>query len=822
MARSAREGWSPLRGAGALSIQRRVAIGFVASALLVLLLTATSTIALRMALATDREAIRQAEDLLEVGLLRSGLERRVASFRGYLLMGEARFLDKLVHSRTEVVASLQRLRQRVTAEDAGLLEAVERADRGYEEAAAAGLALLRGGASPQELGRYVEQITSPRHDALDRALGDYLAHKRSTLRAAEWRAARENLWASGLIIASGVGALLLLLALAVPVSRRLAGAYEIEHRQRERAEGAEREQRRIAEVLRHLEARKSAVLETALEGIVTIDEGGKLVEFNPSAERIFGYRREEVLGRAMADLLIPERLRDAHHAGLERHLRTGEARVLSRRLEMPALRSDGTEFLVELTITRIATSPPFFTGFVRDISAAKAADRERAELLDREQRARAEAEAAQRRSAFLAEASSVLASSLDYRATLATVARLAVPGMADWCVVDVVDREGKLQRLAAAHVDPAKVAWVSELRERYPEDPKSPYGAAEVLRTGNAQVLTEIPDSLLRQSARDEEHYRILSELGLSSFLSVPLEAAGRRFGVLTLVSAESGMRYGPDDVAFARRLAHHASLAIDNSRLYEEAQAAVAARDDFLSIASHELKTPVATLQLLVQNLLRRFRTEPSAVSTAAASERLVAVDKQVMRLTKLINDLLDLSRITDGRMELDLETADLASIVRDVVARHEEDARRAHCTISVAVESPALGVWDPMRVDQVVENLLSNAIKYGARGRIEVRVDGDERVARLMVRDEGIGIAAEAQARIFQRFERAVSASDYGGFGLGLWIVHQIVAAHGGELRVESEPGRGSAFHVALPRTPPEPEPPAPEAPGYTGRTT
>ncbi len=884
-----------------------------------------------------------------MGLLRSALERRVASFRGYLLTGETAFLDKLVQARREVVAHLQRIRRTVRGPDVQLLEAIERADRGYEDAAAAGLSLLRGGASPQELGRYIEQETSPRRDALDRALGDFLAHKRQALRQAERDAARENLWASGLILASGVGALLILLALAVPVSRRLASFYETEQRERQRAEEAEAEQRRIAEVqrvtldslpgpvavldaagvivsvnepwkqqggdnsmlnpawgpgtdylavcdgaartgwepaaaacagirsvlagetetvdleyrsdsggeekwfrlnasvlrtrrargavvlhlditsrkraeraLRDSEARKSAVLETALEGIVTIDERGDLVEFNPSAETMFGYARSEVIGRPMAELLIPPRMRDAHYAGFERHLRTGESRILARRLEMPAVRSDGTEMSVELTITRIPTTPPFFTGFIRDISDAKDAENERALLLDREQRARAVAEAAQRRSAFLAEASSVLASSLDYRATLATVARLAVPGMADWCVVDVVDDEGKLQRLAAVHADPAKGAWVSELRERYPEDPSSPYGAAEVLRTGNPQVLTEIPDSLLRASARDEEHYRILSELGLSSFLAVPLEAAGRRIGVLTLVSAESGMRYGPDDVAFARRLAHHASLAIDNSRLYEEAQAAVAARDDFLSIASHELKTPVATLQLLIQNLLRRFRTDPSSITPDTATDRLAAVEKQVLRLTKLINDLLDLSRITDGRLELDREPTDLASIVRDVVARHEEDAHRAHCTMSVAVESPVPGVWDPMRLDQVVENLLSNAIKYGARGRIEVRVDGDERVARLMVRDEGIGIPPDAQARIFQRFERAVSASDYGGFGLGLWIVHRIVAAHGGELRVESELGRGSEFHVDLPRTPPATEAPSDrERPGYTDRS-
>lgn len=241
---------SPLPGARVFSIRRKVVAGFVTSALLVLLVTVTSAIALKMALATEREALAQAEQLVGVGLLRAALERRVASFRGYLLTGEPYFLEKLGRARAEVVIHLRRVRHGVTGTDSMLLDAVERADRGYEDAAALGLSLLRGGASPQELGGFIERVTSPRRAALDLALGTFLAHRRQGLSKAEEDAQRKNRWASALIVASGGGALLLLLALSIPVSRRLATVYEIEHRERERAEGAEAEQRRLAEVQR--------------------------------------------------------------------------------------------------------------------------------------------------------------------------------------------------------------------------------------------------------------------------------------------------------------------------------------------------------------------------------------------------------------------------------------------------------------------------------------------------------------------------------------------------------------------------------------------
>jgi PAS domain S-box-containing protein len=264
--------------------------------------------------------------------------------------------------------------------------------------------------------------------------------------------------------------------------------------------------RRLADqAVQESERRKAAILVGALDAIITIDFEGRILEFNPAAEGMFGRVEDDVRGREMAEMIMPERFRDRHREGMERYLVTGEGRILNRRLEMTALRSDGSEFPIELTITQISgEGPPVFCGFARDITDRKRSEAERTDLLAREQRARLVAEDAESRAAFLAEASAALASSLDYRTTLASVARLMVPRIADGCAVDMLDGEGRLRRLTTSHSDPSRIAFSEEVARRYPLDLRALHGAGHVVATGQPEILTDFSDEVLRATARDE------------------------------------------------------------------------------------------------------------------------------------------------------------------------------------------------------------------------------------------------------------------------------------------------------------------------------
>jgi signal transduction histidine kinase len=393
-----------------------------------------------------------------------------------------------------------------------------------------------------------------------------------------------------------------------------------------------------------------------------------------------------------------------------------------------------------------------------------------------------------------------MSESLDYAAAMARLARVLVPEQADGCAVDVLEG-GDLKNLAVASTDPAKVEFVGELQKKLSSRFGDVVNQATAADGGQSLLLSDISADLLPESAPDTEALVALRAQGVRSAMSVPIRARGATLGVLTLMSTQSARTYDMEDLALAQELGRRAGIAIENGRAYKEARDAIRLREEFLSVAGHELKTPLTALLLQLQSLQGAFASGIVEQNIARWGERMAKAVAQARRLERLVNELLDVSRITLGPPILEREEMDLAVLVAEVVERHAAELARARSTVAVEQSGRTSGVWDRGRLDQVVTNLISNAIKYGSGKPIHVSVSGDDEFVKLAVRDEGIGIRVEDHPRIFGRFERAVSDRHYGGFGLGLWIVRELIEAHGGRVGFESRPGAGSTFVVELP---------------------
>jgi PAS domain S-box-containing protein len=516
---------------------------------------------------------------------------------------------------------------------------------------------------------------------------------------------------------------------------------------------------------------------------------------------------------------------------------------------------------------------------------------------------------AEERLELLTEASEALASSLDYDRTLDLVVRLAVPRLADWCAVDMVD-EDQVRRVAIAHVDPAKAKIARALQERYPPTLDAEEGIAKVLRTGRP-LIRELEPAMLREIARDEEHLRYLEALGVSTYLCAPLVARGRTLGAITLVSAESRRRYTEADLPLAEELARRAAIAVDNARLFHEAEsrghAALALayvadgvflvdregivrfwnpaaeaitglraadvvgrpaeaavpgwagilervvlasapgaeggrpatvpleldgrelwlsiggvgfeegtvfafrdlteeraidqlKNDFVSTVSHELRTPLAAIYGAARTLMR------GDIDLRAEQRQtlLDVIGNEADRLARTVNDILWASRLDSGTLRVTVESCDAPALVREVV-----DAARTHLS-----ERITLVVWDtevvprvsgdPDKVRQVLSNLVDNAAKYSPEGGVvEVRLQRRGNVVRFTVHDEGLGIPAGEQRRIFEKFYRVDPnlSRGIGGTGLGLYICRELVRRMDGMIWVESREGKGSTFTFELP---------------------
>lgn len=545
--------------------------------------------------------------------------------------------------------------------------------------------------------------------------------------------------------------------------------------------------RRSTEALREQRELLRVTLASIGDGVIVTDTNEKIVYMNGIAESLTGYSSKEARGRLFTEVF------KAINEDTRRPIENIVKKVLFRK----AISSFASHVILvdknsERRIIDDSAAPIFDTTDV--IIGVVVVFRDVTEKREEEVRER-----------FLTSVNKKLLSSMDYHETLKSVARLAVPHIADWCAIDVLDEAGRLERLAITHIDSAKVKLARDLQYKFPPDPNAKTGVYHVIKTGKADFYPTITDEMIAQTIKNPEQLRLIRQLGISSAITVPLKVHGKSFGAITFVYAESHKHYDTKDFVFAEELASRAAIIIHNVQLYQQAQKAIASRDQFLSIASHELKTPLTSMILQIQRLLRNIKQQSLATfSFEKMMKMLESVEVQSMRLSQLINDLLNVSLISGGRLELQYEEVDVTTTVRELISRFDEELREKMYKVNITGEKELKILADRLRLEQVIANLVTNAIKYGAGKPIDISIGKKETDAEIIVTDHGIGIPAEQQKSIFNLFERGENAPDNKGFGIGLYIANRIALAHGGKISVESKPNRGSTFILEVPLQP------------------
>jgi signal transduction histidine kinase/CheY-like chemotaxis protein len=504
------------------------------------------------------------------------------------------------------------------------------------------------------------------------------------------------------------------------------------------------------------EHRCRTLIDKNADGLLVVRRGGTIRFVNPAAEALLGRTAADLVGEMFGIPLTP-----------------GEA------TEVDLLRGGDIAGVAEMRAAEITwEGEPAYLASLRDITERKRTG----EALR-----------------FLAQAGTRLADSLDLATTLTTVGRLAVEHLADWCLIDLLQDQQVDRRLALQRDGSPRAVPLDALAGRYPVDRRGA-GLPAVLRSGRAEVRNDVTPAFSDGLALAAAHRPVLRALGCKAVMLVPLVAHGRTLGAVTFAAAGvSRSSYAAADLALAEDLTRRAALAMDNARLYDEAQEAVRRRDEFLALLSHELRNPLAAI-LSAAHLLGEAGNGDTALRTQEVLLR------QSKHMARLLDDLLDTSRITHGKIELKKESVDLAGVVADAVqaARPLIEARNHHLTVSLPPEPIRLEA-DPTRLGQVIANLLNNAAKYtepGGRISLTATSEGDEAVVR--VRDSGVGIPAEMLGRVFEPFVQLGVSLDrsQGGLGMGLTLVRGLVELHGGRVAAASHgPGRGSEFVVRLP---------------------
>jgi len=541
----------------------------------------------------------------------------------------------------------------------------------------------------------------------------------------------------------------------------------------------------------------------AADAVVSTDDQFRIMLFNPAAERMFGRSVEDVLGEPLG-LLLPESAREAHRGHLERFRHsTMDSRHMSDRGRVWGRRKSGELFPAEASISKLTVDgATFFTAVLRDVTEERHAEKEREVLLAREHASRTAAEVAQRRMTFLASASEILHSSLAVEETFDALLRVIVPQVAVCCVVDIVDATGRIRRAHVVHGDPAMQAFADRLGG-YPSQ-QTRYLTRRAIAEGRAELIANFTDDHIRAVAEDADHLAILRGLAFSSVITVPLRAHARVLGALMLARGAGEPPFTDADLVLAQELALRAASALDNARLYDQARRAIKARDDVLSVVSHDLRTPLSVIAMCASSL-----RGGGQVADERDREALTTLQRASQWAQRLIQDLLDVSAIEAGGLSLSRRREDPMVLVMLAVQLNSELAaeREISLVTDLPEHLPVVDV-DADRIVQALTNLIGNALKFTpCHGVVRIGgVDGGDHV-RLFVTDSGPGVPPEDAPHVFDRFWTARRTARARGTGVGLAIVRGIVDAHGGRVWLEPpSPGSGATFSIALPVAGPE----------------
>jgi PAS domain S-box-containing protein len=731
-----------------------------------------------------RDYATAAQGVIEAERLQAQSEHSGRLVRSYLLTPEAPILEELRAARDRFDQTLRQLSTHPSLREQKAVEEIHQANTHLRAEAHALLERRQRGESIEQLQQEFSTRLQPAREALDAALGALVRLRQEALE--EMR--QESLQQSGgsalaftLSVPLALGVWVVLAGLTLRQTRQQHVAHQAAE-QHARALGALlEEQQRTEQALRLSEARFSGIISIAADAIITVDEAQHILLFNSGAESIFGYSAHEVLGQSL-EVLLPERFRGKHHTHLQGFAQVhSAARRMAERQTIYGQRKNGEEFPAEAAISVLEVEGrKVLTVILRDVSEQKKVEAEHR---------------------FLARAGEVLSSSLDSERTLTAVAQLAVQSLADWCIV-YLSEGGQVRRLEVAHREEAQRELAHALRN-FRIDLEQPFLARDVLVQRAPLLLPHLSAEALEAMAQGPEHLALLRRLGPRSLMGVPLLAGEQLLGALVFISTRPGHGYGPGDLAFAQELARLASLAVENARLYQTAQRATKTRDDVLGIVAHDLRSPLNAIALWLQVVERQIQRGGGELATKS-QEPLKSIDAATKRMSRLIQDLLDVARLEAGRLSLNANPHSALSVLHEAVESSRPLASQLQLRMEAPGELPSI-LGDRDRLLQVFSNLVGNALKFTpAGGEVVVSAQEEGESVRFSVRDTGPGIPPESLTHLFDRFWQA-QQGDRRGAGLGLSIAKGLVEAHGGQLRVESEVGRGSTFSFTVPRAKP-----------------